>query len=149
MHGRQVGSAARLEVVAPAGVGLIRADAKQVEQVVVNLVLNARDAVGPGGLVAVAVERVRLAVPLPHALGVAPAGDYVRLRVRDDGCGMRPEVLGQIFRPFVTTKGRGTGLGLTIVARVARQCDAAVTVDSTLGRGTTFDLYFPRISAES
>jgi signal transduction histidine kinase len=151
--GRLLGTAARLEVVAPAGAGPVRADAKQVEQAVVNLVLNARDAAG--GRVTVAVEPVRLAAPLrpasgcPDALGTVPAGDYVRLRVRDDGCGMGPETLEHLFRPFFTTKGRGTGLGLMIVARVARQSGAAVTVQSELGQGTTVDVYFPRLTEPS
>jgi signal transduction histidine kinase len=145
MLGRLLGSVARLEVSAPAGLGFVQADVKQVEQVVVNLVLNARDAVAPGGHVAVEVESARLTAPLTHALGTAAPGDYVLLRVRDNGCGMGPETLEQLFRPFFTTKGRGTGLGLTIVARIARASGAAVTVQSEVGRGTTFEVYFPRL----
>jgi signal transduction histidine kinase len=142
--GRVLGSRGRLTVTA-AGGAPVRADTRQVEQALVNLVLNARDALPVNGHVEVTVEPVRLAAPLTPALGAAPAGDYVRLSVRDDGCGMTAEMRAQLFRPFFTTKPHGTGLGLAIVARVARQCGAAVTVESEPGRGTTFALYFPRL----
>lgn len=145
MLGRLIGSGARLIVTTDPAAGAVVADAKQVEQLVINLVLNARDAIPVGGRVEVAVDRTRLDAPLTHGLGMAPAGDYVRLRVRDDGCGMGPDTVAQLFRPFFTTKGRGTGLGLTIVARVARRANAAVVVDSAPGAGTTFDLFFPRV----
>jgi signal transduction histidine kinase len=122
----------------------VAGDARRVEQAVVNLVLNARDAVAPGGRVAVTVAPARLGEPLEHALGTAPAGDYYALSVSDTGCGMDAAARAKLFRPFHTTKPGGTGLGLAIVARVARDCRAAVTVASEPGRGTTFTLYFPR-----
>jgi two-component system cell cycle sensor histidine kinase/response regulator CckA len=125
---------------------LVRADARQVEQALVNLALNAKDALPAGGHVEVAVDPVRLAEPLGTAMGVAAAGDYVRVRVCDDGCGMNAETMEQLFHPFFTTKEHGTGLGLTIVARIARQSSAAVVVESEPDRGTTFALYFPAMS---
>src|SRR5581483_3171496 len=143
MLGRLLGSAARLVVTTDPAARTVMADAAQVEQAVINLVLNARDAVAVGGRVEVAVEPARLDRPLVHPLGTAQPGDYARLRVRDDGCGMGPETLARLFRPFVTATGRGTGLGLTVVARVARRANAAVTVASAPGAGTTVDLYFP------
>jgi two-component system cell cycle sensor histidine kinase/response regulator CckA len=145
MVARLLGSAARLAVTADAAAGTIEADARQVEQVVINLVLNARDAIAVSGRVQVSVEPVELPARLPHVLGTAPPGDYVRLRVQDDGCGMGPETLRQLFCPFFTTKVSGTGLGLTVVARVADKAGAAVLVDSVVGRGTTIDVLFPRL----
>ena len=130
--------------VATNGVAPVRADAGRVEQAVVNLVLNARDAVRIGGRVRVEVAPARLGAPLAHALGTVPAGDFVALRVRDDGCGMDAAARDRLFQPFYTTKPGGTGLGLAIVARVARECGAAVTVETEPVRGTTFTLYFPR-----
>jgi two-component system cell cycle sensor histidine kinase/response regulator CckA len=147
MLARLIGSGASLVVRADPTAGAVLADAGQVEQMIINLVLNARDAIAHGGRVAVTVEPLRLTVPLDHALGTAAAGAYVRLRIRDDGAGMTKETVAQLFRPFFTTKSRGAGLGLTIVSRVARKTNAAVIVDSAAGKGTTVDLYFPRVGA--
>jgi signal transduction histidine kinase len=91
------------------------------------------------------VVRHSSSLSLDHALGTAAAGAYVRLRIRDDGTGMAPETVAQLFRPFFTTKARGAGLGLTIVSRVAHKANAAVIVDSAAGKGTTVDVYFPRV----
>jgi two-component system cell cycle sensor histidine kinase/response regulator CckA len=151
--GRLIGAAGRLVFTTDPAAGAVMADARQVEQAVINLVLNARDAIGVGGRVEVVVELVRLAQPLSYddairgGPGVVPGGGYVRLRVRDDGCGMDADTIGRLFRPFFTTKADGAGLGLTIVARVAYKAGAAVVVDSARGAGTTVDLYFPRIEA--
>jgi two-component system, cell cycle sensor histidine kinase and response regulator CckA len=145
--GRLIGSGNSLAVTTDPTAGAVRADGKQIEQVIINLVLNARDAIKVGGRVEVAVDPVRLTAPLTHALGTVPAGDYVRLRIRDDGCGMSPGTVAQLFRPFFTSKSRGAGLGLTIVARIARRTNAAVVVESIVGKGTTVDLYFPRLDA--
>lgn len=145
MLGRLLGSSARLHLSADPSAGNIAADTKQIEQLVTNLVLNARDAITIGGQIEIDVARVHLESPLVHALGISPAGDYVRLRVRDLGCGMNSEAIAQLFRPFYTTKKSGTGLGLAIVARIARHCDAAITIETAPGAGTTFDVYFPRV----
>jgi two-component system cell cycle sensor histidine kinase/response regulator CckA len=142
---RLLGSAIRLVVAADSAAGTVLADRRQVEQVVINLLLNARDAITGSGGVVIAVDPVRLAEPRTHVLGTAPAGDYVRLRVADDGRGMGPETLAQLFRPFFTTKDGGIGLGLTVVGRVAQRAAAAVLVDSAVRRGTIVDVLFPRL----
>jgi signal transduction histidine kinase len=82
-------------------------------------------------------------VPFAHALGTAPAGAYVRLRVRDHGSGMDEATCARAFLPFFTTKPHGTGLGLAVVARVVRACRGAVTLQSAAGEGTTVEVYFP------
>jgi signal transduction histidine kinase len=119
------------------------ADPRLVEQVMVNLALNARDALPSGGHVEVTVEPVRLTASVPTAVGQVSSGEYVRVSINDDGCGMSADTYAQLFRPFFTTKPRRTGLGLTIVARIARQCGAAIEVQSAPNRGTTLSLYFP------
>jgi signal transduction histidine kinase len=152
--GRLLGSGAGLEVRTVRGAGAVMADAKQVEQVTLNLVLNARDA--RASRVDLSVEPVHLDRPLPIAVlrsvkgpGPVPAGDYVRLRVRDNGRGMSPETIGRLFKPFFTTRCGGTGLGLAVVARVVRKASAAVVVESAPGAGTTFDVYFPQIAGST
>jgi two-component system cell cycle sensor histidine kinase/response regulator CckA len=144
-----LGTGASLVVRTDPKAGVVLADASSVEQVLINLVLNARDATPGGGMVEVTVDPVRLTAALPHRLGTAPAGDYVRLRVRDEGHGMSPDVAARLFRPFFTTKPGGAGLGLTVVARVARKAIAAVVVDTAPGAGTTIDLLFPRLGERS
>ncbi len=127
-----------------AGVGLIRADATQVEQVLLNLVLNARDAMPDGGILTIATELVTLAAN--EIAGCAP-GAYVRLTVGDTGVGMDADTRARVFEPFFTTKGtgQGTGLGLSIVNGIVLQSSGAVTLESTPGRGATFRVYLPRL----
>jgi two-component system, cell cycle sensor histidine kinase and response regulator CckA len=125
--------------------GTVIADPRHIEQLVLNLVLNARDATAGGGRIELSVDPIRLTAPLPHAFGTASAGDYARLRVRDDGRGMTPETIGKLFQPFFTTKKTGSGLGMTVVAGIARKCNAAVIVDSIVGTGTIVDVYFPTL----
>jgi two-component system, cell cycle sensor histidine kinase and response regulator CckA len=120
-----------------------RVDVAQIEQALLNLVINARDAMPEGGEVKVSVERVSLLLPLAHL----PPGEYVKLAVADSGSGMAPEVLERVFEPFFTTKPReyGSGLGLAIVYGIVRQSGGHITVDSTPGQGTTFSLYLPYV----
>lgn len=141
---RLLGCTAHLAVRADPAAGMVLADAPSVEQLLINLLLNARDA--SANNVAVTVTPVRLAAAIPHALGTAAAGDYVRLRVREDGGGLEAGETTRLFRPPITTKANGAGLGLTIVARVARRSNAAVLIESSPGRGTTVDLLFPRLT---
>jgi signal transduction histidine kinase len=122
----------------------VQADARDVEQLVVNLTLNACDATSSRGRVEVGVGPVRLDASPPHAVGAVLPGDYVRLRVRDTGCGMDDATRGRLFKPFFTTKPYGTGLGLAVVARIVRLNRAAMTVQTDPSSGTTFDVYFPR-----
>ena len=126
-----------------------RVDPAQMENALLNLVLNARDAMPDGGTVCVSVGNFRFQETgsVPHGHGdMLPAGDYVRLVVSDDGCGMSEQVMERVFEPFYTTKsvGKGTGLGLSMVYGFVRQSGGAIYVDSTVGKGTTVTIYLPR-----
>jgi len=123
------------------GPATIRIDPAQFDQALMNLVVNARDAMPEGGTLAIATELVRsrpgMSVPEP--------GNYVRITVSDTGVGMEPEVMARIFEPFFTTKerGKGTGLGLSIVFGVVKQSDGELAVHSEPGAGTRVEIYFP------
>lgn len=124
---------------------MLWADAGQIEQIIVNLVVNARDAMVRGGTLNIRTARVEFSKG--DALGeerLAP-GNYARLSVQDTGCGMSEAVLSRIFEPFFTTKevGKGTGLGLATIYGIVKQCLGYITVDSTENKGTTFDVYLP------
>ena len=127
------------------GLGAIRADKRQLEQVLINLVVNARDAMPTGGSIRIETEPVTLAEPLRRNRAVVPAGDYSVIRVVDTGIGIPEDQLQQIFEPFFTTKrvGEGTGLGLSTAYGIVKQSGGFIFVDSTLGEGTIFTLYFP------
>jgi two-component system, cell cycle sensor histidine kinase and response regulator CckA len=119
----------------------VLADADQLAQVLLNLAVNARDAMPDGGPLAITTANVELAAPAPE-LGLA-AGRYVTLAVRDGGCGMTEEVRSRIFEPFFTTKDTGTGLGLATVYGIVRQAGGAIRVESQLGGGSTFTVFLP------
>ena len=125
----------------------IRADPSQIEQILLNLGANARDAIGTTGRMSVDVRNVELAEATPADGGLIPPGAYVCLRVSDTGAGMDPGTRARIFEPFFTTKdvGKGTGLGLASVYGIVRQSDGFIRVDSEVGKGTTFELYFPAL----
>jgi two-component system, cell cycle sensor histidine kinase and response regulator CckA len=129
--------------------GRLRADQAQLEQVLVNLVVNARDAMPKGGTLTIETGQVELtSSPVYHLTPILP-GPYVRLTVSDTGCGMDRKTQSHIFEPFFTTKGegKGSGLGLSTVYGIVTQCGGAIDVTSRVSHGTRFDLYFP--SAES
>jgi two-component system cell cycle sensor histidine kinase/response regulator CckA len=133
---------------APDGARL-RADRGQLEQVLMNLVVNARDAMPHGGVLTVITDVVTLSeAPVLKRLDVAP-GRYVRLQVVDTGVGMPPEVAAFVFEPFFTTKPptTGTGLGLSMVYGIVKQSGGAIALDTSPGRGATFSLYFPEVGS--
>ena len=122
----------------------VKADPAQLEQVLVNLVLNARDAMPDGGTLT--IETADTKVEQPVREGLVPPGDYVVLSVADTGCGMDGEVKDRAFEPFFTTKeaGKGTGMGLSSVYGVVKQSGGTIWIDSEPGRGATFTIYLPR-----
>ncbi len=129
---------------------LVRIDPVQVDQVLANLVVNARDAIAGVGEIAIRTKNVVLdAAYCARHLGFLP-GDYLVLEVADDGCGMDQETKALVFEPFFTTKaeGRGTGLGLATVYGIVRQNDGFINVSSELGQGTTVTVYLPRSADE-
>ena len=123
----------------------VLADAGQIEQVVVNLVLNARDAMGGHGVIELRTRRLPILPGSDQELEGLSIGDYACIEVRDSGVGMTPEVQRQLFEPFFTTKspGRGTGLGLSTCFGIVRQHDGAIHVDSEPGKGTTMRVLLP------
>lgn len=127
--------------LAPA-LGAVRADPGQIEQVVLNLALNARDAMLDGGQVIIETKNARVEEEMagPH---LVPTGDYVTLSMTDSGPGMEPHVLSRIFEPFFTTKEHGTGLGLSTSYGIIKQSGGDIWVDSKPGCGTTFRIYLP------
>lgn len=142
---RLVGEKVVLKLTHGPGLAPIRADKRQLEQVLMNLVVNARDAMPEGGAIRIETEAVVLAEPLARDRATIPAGAWSLVRVIDTGTGIAPDKLGKIFEPFFTTKktGEGTGLGLSTVYGIVKQSGGYVFVTSEPGRGTIFDLFFP------
>lgn len=142
---RLVGEKVRLSLYHGAALGTIRADRRQLEQVMMNLVVNARDALAQKGTIRIETEAVHLQTDLLRDRVCVPAGDYALIRVIDNGTGIAPDRLKRIFEPFYTTKkqGEGTGLGLSTAYGIVKQSGGFIFVDSTLGAGTVFSLYFP------
>jgi PAS domain S-box-containing protein len=145
---RLIGPEIEFEISATSPPVKIVADYGQIEQVVLNLVVNARDAMPDAGRLDVRVDEVELDAAAAHALGNAPTGRYARLTVADTGTGMDEHTLAKLFEPFFTTKeeGKGTGLGLSIVYGIVKQSRGYITVASKHGRGTTFTIYLPGVS---
>ncbi len=141
---RTLGQAYRVELDLAADLWPLRADASQIGDALLNLALNARDAMPQGGVLTIATANAR--VDAADATPDLPAGDYVGLRVTDTGTGMAPEVLERAVEPFFTTKppGAGSGLGLSMIYGFARQSGGTLVLDSTPGAGTTVQLLLPR-----
>ncbi len=143
--GRLINETIVLRVELEAQDAVVRADRSQVEQVLINLCINARDAMPDGGTLVIAIDSRSLSAEECITLPWARPGDYHILRVTDTGCGMNPETLAVIFEPFFTTKdvGKGTGLGLATVYGIVEQHKGLLHVTSTPDEGTTFEIYFP------
>ena len=142
---RLIGERIALDLRHAPGLGAIRADKSQLEQVLINLVVNARDAMGESGTIRIATEAITLTDALRRDRAVVPAGDYALISVSDTGHGIPPERLVKIFEPFFTTKrpGEGTGLGLSMAYGIVKQSGGFIFVDSIPDEGSTFLLYFP------
>ena len=142
---RLVGERVTLDLSHATDLRMVRADKRQLEQVLMNLVVNARDAMKSGGEIRIETSNVTLSAPMERDRAKVPAGDWVVVRVIDQGEGIDAEKLPKIFEPFYTSKrpGEGTGLGLSTAYGIVKQTGGFIFVDSEVGKGSTFSLYFP------
>jgi CheY-like chemotaxis protein len=142
---RVLGENIELTLDESTGDSWVKADAGMMEQVVMNLCINARDAMAEGGRLTIGASVVELDEAAANANPKARPGRFVNLSVRDTGCGMNQIVLGRIFEPFYTTKeaGKGTGLGLATVYGIVKQHEGWIDVESTVGVGSTFRVFLP------
>jgi two-component system cell cycle sensor histidine kinase/response regulator CckA len=149
---RVAGTSVECEITIADRVAFVLMDPAQLEQIAINLVSNARDAVGRGGEGRITVTLDVITVPAndPRS-GIADAGNFVQLTVADNGHGIPPDIRGRIFEPFFTTKenGQGSGLGLAMVHGIVRRAGGNVTVDSAPDRGATFAVYLPIVERAS
>jgi two-component system cell cycle sensor histidine kinase/response regulator CckA len=144
---RMIGEDMELSVAPVEGSGRVKVDPSQMQQVLMNLAVNARDALPNGGRVAVAFRDVEVSEATAVGQANLPPGPYVTLVVSDTGTGMSAETAAHVFEPFFTTKeqGKGTGLGLSTVYGIVEQSRGHIEMQSELGRGTTFTIYLPRV----
>src|SRR5438309_6213973 len=147
MMGRLITSNIEIVTRQAAETWRVKVDPGQLDQVILNLALNARDAMPLGGQVIIETMNRRLERGQIDQYPDAPAGDYTVLSVRDTGTGMDAETRSHLFEPFFTTKmaGKGTGLGLATVYGIVRQSNGYISVASELGRGTTVEVHLPRV----
>lgn len=143
---RVLGETIQLKMKLAAPAPWIRADPGQMEQLILNLAINARDAMPQGGTLGIETSNVEFRKETTLASGRMAAGSYAVLKISDTGCGMTPDVQAHLFEPFFTTKGngKGTGLGLCNVYGMVKQSGGEITVNTQTGRGATFEIYLPR-----
>jgi signal transduction histidine kinase/CheY-like chemotaxis protein len=152
---RLVGEHIDMQTTLAPGLDPVKADRGQLEQVILNLTVNARDAMSDGGRISIETAAVHLREGMTSPYLAAVPGRYVMLAVTDTGDGIGPDILEHLFEPFFTTKstGKGTGLGLATVYGIVKQNNGGITVESSVGSGSTFRIYFPpseeRVSAVS
>jgi PAS domain S-box-containing protein len=144
---RLIGEDIRFVIRTDPTLGTVQADSGQIEQVILNLIVNARDAIPTRGTITIETANSPINEEEARRLGACPPGDYVRLSIIDDGCGMSGETKSHLFEPFFTTKGqgKGTGLGLATVFGIVKKFDGFIHVESELAKGTGFHLFFPRL----
>ena len=144
---RVIGEDIKIKTKLNAEIGRLKADPSQIEQVLLNLCVNARDAMPKGGTITIETADVTYFLDDFYSANEMPAGDYVKLTVADTGSGIPAEVQKQIFEPFFTTKekGQGTGLGLATCYGIVKQSGGYISVDSTVGFGAMFSIYLPRV----
>ncbi len=142
---RLLGATIELKVIHGRDLGYVKVDQGQLEQVITNLAVNARDAMESGGVLTIRTANISAQQSATLGHDLMPAADYVLIEVSDTGTGIKREVLGQIFEPFFTTKGvgKGTGLGLSTVYGIVKQTGGFIFPESEVGKGTTFRIYLP------
>ncbi|HSR80676.1 MAG TPA: response regulator [Hyphomicrobiaceae bacterium] len=148
---RAMGEKMELKILSGRDLWYVKADKTQFEQVIINLAVNARDAMPDGGCLTIRTRNVSERESLKHAGAGMAAGEYVLIEVEDTGVGMTADVMGKIFEPFFSTKevGKGTGLGLSTAYGIVKQTGGYIFADSELAKGTTFRVYLPRHIVEN
>ena len=146
---RLIGESIEFKLIHGRDLGVVRVDPGQFDQIIINLAVNARDAMPGGGTLTITTGTETFDAPTKVGAEQVPAGRYVRVAVSDTGKGIAPEYLGRIFEPFFSTKkeipGAGTGLGLATVYGIVRQTGGFIHVDSSIGKGAHFTIYLPRV----
>jgi len=150
MLGRLLGEDVTTSVDLADGLWTINADTGNIDQVLTNMSVNARDAMPNGGTLTIATRNIHIDEAYCRKVAEGRPGDFVRLTLADSGIGMSPRVMAKVFEPFYTTKGplKGTGLGLSVVYGIVQAHEGWITVDSEVGSGSRFHMYFPAVPAE-